>query len=210
MALLTEAQADEVANAISKVERTTDAELVTVLAYQADSYHYIPTLWAALIALLSPGIMMLVSSWLSTPNWLNLRMVILVQVVVFLVMAVILRLPPVMRRIIPTGIKRWRASNLARRQFLENNLHYTAGDTGVLIFVSETERYVEILADRGISQHVSDAEWQSIVDEFSGHVGGGKTLQGFLTAIERCGALLSTHVPATSEKNELPNRMVII
>ena len=92
MTLLTEAQADEVAEAISKVEQVTDAELVTVLAYQADSYHYIPTLWAALLALLSPGIVMF------TPFWLDVREVILVQVAVFLVMAIILRLPPRGRR----------------------------------------------------------------------------------------------------------------
>lgn len=204
MRLLTEAQMDEVAEAISEVEQTTDAELVTVLAYQADSYHYIPTLWAALLALVSPGIVMF------TPFWLNVREVVLVQLIVFLVGAVILRIPPVMRRIIPTRIKQWRASNLARRQFLENNLHYTAGETGVLIFVAETERYVEIIADRGISKHVPDSEWQSIVDEFTSLVRTGNTLHGFLTTIRRCGELLSKHVPATSEKNELSNRMIVI
>ncbi|MGA8258580.1 MAG: TPM domain-containing protein [Arenicellales bacterium] len=204
MALLTEAQAGEVAAAIQKAEQATDAELVTVLAKQADDYHYIPTLWAALLALLSPGIVMF------TPFWLEVREVILVQIAVFLVMTIILRLPPVMRRIIPPRIKRWRASNLARRQFLENNLHHTDGETGVLIFVSETERYVEIIVDRGISRHVPDAQWQDIVNEFTRLVHDGRTLQGFLTAVERCGKLLAEHVPATREKDELPNHMIII
>ena len=204
MPLLTEAQAGEVAAAISKVEQTTDAELVTVLAKQADSYRYIPLLWAALLALLSPGVVMFM------PFWLDVREVVLIQLIVFLVMAIILNLPPVMRRIIPPGIKRWRAANLARRQFLENNLHHTDGETGVLIFVSETERYVEIIVDRGISRHVPDAQWQDIVDEFTRLVRDGETLQGFLTAVERCGKLLAKHVPATREKDELPNHMIII
>lgn len=204
MALLTESQLEQVSDAISRVEQKTDAELVTVLAYQADSYHYIPTLWAALLALVSPGILMF------TPFWLDVKEVVLVQLIVFLVGAVILRIPPVMRRIIPGRIKRWRASNLARRQFLENNLHHTSGETGVLIFVAETERYVEIIADRGISQHVADPEWQDIVDDFTRRVKAGQTLDGFLVAVERCGELLAKHVPATVEKNELPNRMVII
>ncbi|HKI74394.1 MAG TPA: TPM domain-containing protein [Pseudomonadales bacterium] len=204
MSLLTEQQAQQVSDAIDKVEQTTDAELVTVLAYQADSYHYIPTLWAALLALLSPGVVMF------TPFWINVKEVIVVQLAVFLVMAVILRLPPVMRRIIPRGVKQWRASNLARRQFLENNLHCTEGETGVLIFVAETERYVEIIADRGISKHVPDEHWQDIVDQFTSSVKTGRTLEGFITAVERCGILLSEHVPATRQKNELSNRMVII
>lgn len=204
MSLLTEQQARQVADAISSVEEKTDAELVTVLAKQADSYHYIPTLWAALVALVTPGIAMF------TPFWITVTEVMLVQLIVFLVTAMILRIPPVMRRIIPARVKQWRAANLARRQFLENNLHHTAGETGVLIFVSETERYVEIIADRGISEHVTDEQWQQIVDEFTGLVHQGKTLEGFLLAVARCGELLIEHVPARSQKNELPNHMILL
>jgi len=204
MALLTEQQVQLVADAISRIEEETDAELVTVLARQADSYHYIPTLWAALVALVSPGIVMF------TPFWISVTEVMLVQLLVFLGTAIILRIPPVMRRIIPKPVKQWRAANLARRQFLENNLHHTEGETGLLIFVSETERYVEIIADRGISQLVPDERWQQIVDEFTQLVREGKTLDGFLMAVERCGELLIEHVPVTSQKNELPNHMILL
>lgn len=204
MTLLNEQQADEVSEAIARVERETDAELVTVLAHQADDYVYIPMLWAALVALLSPGIV------LFTPFWLDVVEIMMLQLAVFVLMAALLRLPPVLRRIIPGRVKRWRASNLARRQFLENNLHHTEGETGLLIFVSETERYVEIIADRGISQHVPDAEWQGIVNEFTARVHKGETVQGFLGAIERCGKLLAEHVPATHERNELPDHLIII
>lgn len=204
MTLLTEQEAQQVAEAISKVEAETDAELVTVLAKQADDYHYIPTLWAALIALISPGVVMF------TPFWLDVTEVMLIQLVVFLGMAGLLRIPAIMARIIPSGVKEWRAGNLARRQFLENNLHHTVGETGVMIFVSETEHYVEIIADRGISQFVDDHEWQQIVDEFTASVRQGNTLEGFLTAVDRCGELLIKHVPATGVKNELPNHMILL
>ena len=66
-------------------------------------------------------------------------------------------------QLIPKGVREWRASNMARRQFLERNLHHTDGDTGVLIFVSEAEHYVEILADRGISAQVDDGRWAEII-----------------------------------------------
>lgn len=204
MALLKEQQAQQVADAISEVEEHTDAELVTVLAAQADDYHYIPTLWAAMIALVSPGVVMF------TPFWLDVTEIMMVQLAVFLILAVLLRMPPIMRRILPKSVKQWRAANLARRQFLENNLHHTIGETGVLIFVSEAERYVEIIVDRGISQHVSDEQWQEIVDEFTRLVHAGKTLEGFLTAVKRCGELLRKHVPGTHDKDELPNRMIIL
>ena len=204
MALLSETEVQQVASAIEALERKTDAELVTVLARQADDYHYIPTLWAALVALVSPGIALL------TPFWLGVGEVLTIQAVVFIVFAVVLRLPFILRRIIPAKIKHWRASNLARRQFLENNLHHTDGETGMLFFVSETEHYVEIIADRGISQFITDEEFSEIVQAFTLQVKAGKTLEGFLEAINNCGEKLIKHVPATSTRNELPNHMILI
>jgi putative membrane protein len=117
---------------------------------------------------------------------------------------------PLLFRLLPKSLRHWHAANLARRQFLEQNLHHTAGQTGVLIFVSEAERYVEIIADRGINRHVDASEWQSIIDQLTERVGQGKTLEGFLECIQRCGELLKTHVPAISPKNELPNHLIVI
>jgi len=107
-------------------------------------------------------------------------------------------------------VRHWRASNLARRQFLEQNLHHTLGSTGVLIFVSEAERHVEILVDRGI-EHCLDAEARAAIGaRFAEQVRQGRTLQGFVECIEACGELLSQHVPPTHARNELPNRLVIL
>jgi putative membrane protein len=193
-----------VAAAIATVERETDAELVTVLARRADSYTYIPLLWAAAIALLTPAVLAL------TPLWLNLWDVLFAQWLVFAVLALLLRIPAVMLRLVPRSIKHWRAGNLARRQFLEQNLHHTRGETGLLIFVSEAEHYVEIIADRGISRHVDNTQWQAIVDRFTASVQSGETRRGFVDCVQACGELLCRHVPATSEKNELPNHLVVI
>lgn len=204
MTMLNADQAQRVADAIAEVERRTDAELVTVLARRADDYQYIPALWAALAALVSPGVV------LFTPFWLDVAEVLMIQLAVFLALALLLRLPSVLPRIIPASVKRWRAANLARRAFLDNNLHHTDGETGLLIFVAETERYVTIIADRGIDRFVDASEWQAIVDEFTSNVRGGRTLDGFLTAIEQCGAILAKHVPPTREKDELPNHLIIL
>lgn len=204
MALLTATEQEAVAAAIAAVERDTDAELVTVLARRADHYTYVPTLWAAALALLTPGLLAL------TPLWLNLWDVLIAQWLIFVVFALLLRWPPLLYRLLPKKLVRWRAGNLARRQFLEQNLHHTRHETGLLIFVSEAEHYVEILADRGIGRHVDDREWQGIVDAFSARVRAGDTLQGFLECVHSCGALLKTHVPVTVGKNELPNHLVLI
>jgi putative membrane protein len=202
--LVDEAGAERIAERIAAIELETDAELVTVLARRSDDYTYIPALWAALVALLVPWVL----HW--SPFWLDVVELLAAQALTFIAVFLVLRAPPVLLRVIPRRVRQWRASGLARRQFLEQGLHHTAGDTGVLIFVSEAEHYVEILADRGIDRHVGHDRWQAIVDAFTARVKAGQTIEGFLECVDACGALLIEHVPATHEKNELPNHLVMI
>ena len=204
MALLNESAQQQVAAAIGLVEQETDAELVTVLAARADDYTYIPLLWAGLIALVAPG---LINYF---PSWLNGHQLLAVQWATFIVLAVVFRFPPLTTRLIPRHVRHWRAANLARRQFLERELHHTAGGTGVLIFVSEAERYVEIIVDHGISSRIGNDTWTQIVDDFTARVAQGNVLEGFLTCIEACGIHLKEQVPLTHVRNELPDRLVIL
>jgi putative membrane protein len=202
--MLNEQELELLAAAIASVEAKTDAELVTVLAHQADSYLYIPTLWAAIIALLLPALIKL------TPFWLLADDLFLLQWIIFVLLAVVLRWQPLMMKLVPKKVKYWRAENLARRQFLANNLHHTCGESGVLIFVSEAEHYVEIIADRGIDKFVNQDQWQSIVNAFIAQVKAGNTVAGLTNCINSCGELLEQYVPATEAKNELPNHLVVI
>ncbi|WLH69830.1 TPM domain-containing protein [Pseudomonas sp. FP2309] len=204
MALLTEHEQRQVAEAIARVEQQTDAELVTVLAARADDYAYIPLLWASLIALVVPGVVHYLSGYLS------MYTLLLAQWATFIVLCLVFRLPAVTTRLIPRSVRHWRASNLARRQFLEQNLHHTVGSTGVLIFVCEAERYVEILVDEGISRHLDDSSWDAIVKAFTQQVKQGQTLAGFIDCVEACGELLKVHVPVTQARNELPNRLIVL
>jgi len=204
MVLLSENEQRQVAEAIHRVERDTDAELVTVLAPRADNYAYIPLLWAGLLALVVPGALNYF------PGWLTAWELTLAQWATFIVLGLVFRRPAITTRLIPRAVRHWRAGNLARRQFLEQELHHTEGETGMLIFVSEAERYVEILVDRGISARIGDEAWQSIVAAFTRRVKAGETLQGFLECIDACGVHLKEQVPATHERNELPNHLIVL
>jgi putative membrane protein len=204
MSLLKEQQCHAVSEAIAKVERTTDAELVTVIAKQADDYRYIPVLWAALFALLVPALLWLFNFWLTVTD------VFFIQIIVASVLAFLLRLPFVLSRVIPKSVRQYRAANLARSQFLIQGLHRTKGQTGVLLFISEAEHYVEILADSGIDQYVEQSLWQEIVDTLIVAIKQGETEQGLIQAINACGELLAQYVPVTTDKNELPNHLILL
>lgn len=204
MALLTPQQQQQVADAVTRAEQRTDAEIVTVLAPRADDYSYIPLLWASLIALVVPALVHFLIGGLQIYGLLML------QWACFVFLSLIFRLPAITTRLIPPRIRHWRASNLARRQFLEQKLHHTQDRTGVLIFVSEAERYVEILVDEGISRHLDNSDWGSIVSDFSRRVALGHTAEGFISCIDACAELLERHVPKTHPRNQLPNRLVML
>ncbi|TGN41853.1 TPM domain-containing protein [Marinobacter confluentis] len=204
MTLLSKSDQEAVTAAINDVERETDAELVTVLTAQSDNYSYIPLVWAGILALLVPGIANYFGGWFSAD------LLMLVQWGMFVMLSLVFRLPGINTRLIPRQVRHWRASNLARRQFLEQNLHHTRGGTGMLIFVSEAERYVEILVDQGIADVLDNRMWEGIVADFTAKVRQGKTREGFLECIAACGTLLKSNLPATHERNELPNHLVIL
>src|SRR5690606_16598141 len=119
MTLLTLSEQQQVAEAIDHVERETDAELVTVLAEQADDYRYIPLLWAGLIALVVPGAALFFTTALSA--W----QLLLVQWATFIVLALLFRFPSLTTRLIPRPVRHWRACHLARMLLLELDLHHT-------------------------------------------------------------------------------------
>ncbi len=203
MAFLTQREKQHIAAAIAAAERKTQGELVTVITPCSDAYRHIPFLWAALLALLVPGVLSVFE------NPLPGDLAYLAQICTFLGAAALFNWLPLKMCLIPADVKRLRAHRLAREQFFLQKLHMTRERTGVLLFVSVAERYVEIIADQGINDKVAPDAWQSIVTGFIGRVRQRQIAEGFLTAIAACGELLAQHFPATDDnRNELPNRLV--
>lgn len=204
MSLFTEDDLKRIEKSIQEVESKTDAEIVAVYARQSDNYYYIPTLVAAVLALIAPSLLLM------TPYWLEMGDVLSIQAGLFLFLGLVLRLKPLMSRIIPKFTKARRCSLMARYQFLENNLHTTKDNLGVLIFVSELEHQVRIIVDHGVAKKFDNAVWQSDIDCFVQKIKSGQPCEGFIDCITTVGEQLATQFPSTYEKNELCNKLVVI
>jgi len=215
---LTTDQKRSLAERIEAAERGTRGEIVTVIAQRSDGYRYIPTLWAALMALSLPGL-----HWLYTAvghgagGWGDavsghdtLTWLYPLQVMTFLGLGALFQLPRARLLLIPATVKRQRAARHAREQFFAQGLHRTELRSGILIFVSVAEHYVEIIADEGIADRVDAAMWQETVDEFVAQVRAGNIAQGFESAVERCRVVLWEHYPDTAggRPDELPNHLI--
>ena len=205
MTFLSEADKQRITEAIREAEMKTSGELVTVIAHAADAYLYIPMLWASLAALTLPAVI-----WLLPVN-LPFPLLYSFQLATFLGLALLFRWPPLKMRLIPKAVKRRRAGRLAWEQFFAQNLHLTRQRTGVLLFVSVAEHYVEILADKGINDKVKQDAWDDIVADFIKRVKAKQVAEGFLSAINACGKLLAESFPRPEgDIDELPNRLIEI
>ena len=205
MHFISEQEQQRISDAIHAVETKTNGELVTVIAQSSDDYQYIPLLWAALLALTIPGIFMFAEI-----EWF-LESFYVYQMTIFVVSAIVLRLPFLRLILIPKSVRQRRAHRHAMEQFVLNNLPATNNSNGILLFVSVAEHYVEVIADKGINDLVPDGAWDKVVRDFTEHVKNGEITEGFLAAIQDCGAFLIQHFPDDKDDvNDLPNHLIMV
>ncbi|MBI4206729.1 MAG: TPM domain-containing protein [Betaproteobacteria bacterium] len=87
----------------------------------------------------------------------------------------------------------------------------TEENTGVLVYVQFIDHDIEIVADRGISARVPQAEWDAICQRMEEAFQVRRFEQGTLVAIERITALLKLYFPARGvNPDELPDRPVTL
>lgn len=215
MTFLSDTEKDALSDKIRQAESGTQAEIVTVIAQQSDGYRYIPMLWAALIALSIPGLHYLwelfqSGGWhLTEPQSGFTAWLYPIQVLTFLGLGMLFQLPRARLWMIPQSVKQQRAARHAREQFFLQNLHLTQGRTGVLIFVSVAEHYVEIIVDTAVAEVVDDQLWEKSVQDFIEHIQRGEIAAGFDNTIEQCRQVLWEHFPAPDGKpDELPNHLI--
>jgi putative membrane protein len=201
--MIDDSMRQRIAAAIAKAEQGTRAEFVAAVARRADDYRS-----NSLIAGLAGALVAGIAAWVLLP-WPGAGETLASELAGFLLVFTLAAFTPLGIGVVPVRRKRRLASRLAKLVFLQRGLASTEERCGVLFFVSRAERYVEIVADRGIDQAVEPGAWQQIVDGFTAAVKRGEVEQGFIGAIETLGALLARHYPAQGENpNRIPDRLV--
>jgi putative membrane protein len=193
-----------IAAAIHATEAKTSGEIVCVLARSSVDTTALPIIIAAAMALAVPWVLIELT-------FLSVRSILSWQVVVFLVLIVVLCLPRVRVALLPRAARRAVAHRVAMEQFAVRGLARKKDRTGILIFVSMAERYARIIADDGVASRVPQSHWQGAVDALVDHMRDGRIVDGFLTAIDRCGNVLASHFPRNeASDDELPDRIYLI
>jgi putative membrane protein len=220
---------ERIAAAITAAEAMTAGEITCVLTDEVSDYRETPLAWAGGSALVLPVFALLLGL---RPDMLNalfggwtvahvaasdttvlsaLTTYIVVQAVVFLVVALIVSIPPLKVALTPKAVRAEKVHKAAMEQFLAKGLHRTRARTGVLLFVALSDHYAEVVADEGIYAVAPRQAWDEVVAALIAGVKRGKVADGFVEAVAKAGAILAAHVPPDPDNpNEAPDELSIL
>ncbi|MDB5427240.1 MAG: hypothetical protein JWR43_1215 [Phenylobacterium sp.] len=216
--------------AVRQAEARTTGEIYCVVTEESSHYGETAIAWAAGVALLGPALLLLAGVHVTIPDLFStwsasqagaavesavrraLLGAVALQVVLFVLTAVIVSIPPVRRALTPGSLKRLRVRRRAAEQFVAKNLHLTRERTGVLIFVSLGERMAELIADDGIAEHVEPHVWDRAMAALTEGLRRGQPEAGFAAAIGLCADVLAEKFPQRpgDNPNELPDAVVVL
>ncbi len=225
--MLTKADQARIEAAVADAESRTSGEIFCVLTRQVSRYREVPLLWAALAAFVVPPILVLLglerlalasifSSWTEDSARAMQGLILrglttyaIVQLGVFLIFAIVVALPGVRRAMTPPALKRYRVRQAARRHFASAGARLSKEEPHVLIFASFGDRKVELVAHSNIHEIVGEGPWNEAVAVVTDAMSAGRPADGFVKAIEICGAALAKHFPPSgTPKNRLPNTIL--
>ena len=219
--MLTQADHQRIAQAITDAEGKTSGEVFCVLAHEVSRYREVPLLWATLAAFVLPPLAVFaglhrlvldssISSW--TDQSLHplgslivsvLFTYTLAQAVLFCVVALIVAIPSVRRVMTPRALRRHRVRQVARHHFTASGARVTDAEPHILIFASLHDRQVELVAHAAIHQAVGEGPWNAAVAAVITGMKQHKPADGFVRAIEICGAALAEHFPSDGAPRNL-------
>jgi putative membrane protein len=225
--ILTPADLDRIAVAVTEAEGRTTGEIACVLTEEVSDYPEVPLAWGALAALVAPplGIAAGLAPMIETfgpAGWsighasalqgqivLALTAYVALQVVLFAAVAGLAFIPAVRRVLTPTLLKRRKTERAARHQF--GAIAAATGETGafVMIFVSRRDRQVQVLAGPAIHDKAGQGPWDAAADAVRAGMRRAAPADGLLDAVRLCGDALAAHFPGShDDENRIANRPV--
>jgi len=219
---MSQADHETVSSAVSNAEKTTDGEIVTIVADISDDYNETAYIYASIAAALVLTAFVLLpdfytSLWdMITGEWNSefspsqflafagsaalLKWLGVWAILQWFPLRLFLTLPYVKRRSV-----RRRAIDL----FLVGTKNRTIGRTGILIYLSLKEHRAEIIGDEAITSKVAPEIWGNAMLALIEHTKNGQPGEGMAAAIEQIGKVLSEHFPKSRDNsNELPDRLI--
>ncbi len=189
MTKLSHEQRSALHQACEAAEKRTSARLVVVTVPISDRYHLYPLVYGGITAVTVFAILALAFQQMA------LREAFFITAVIAALVTFALDWMPLRLKLVPRHAKNWECWELAHRSFASRILAQNDRKTGIVLFVSFGERYVEVVTDRDVDLKVPQSTWDAIIKEFTAAAREGHVGEGLTAAVEACTKVLEQHYP---------------
>jgi putative membrane protein len=99
----------------------------------------------------------------------------------------------------------------AEVEFHEAKTHDSEHRASILLFVSLMEHQAIVMADQEISIKTSQKTWNQVIQQLTKGARANNLAEGFVTAINKCGDLLTEHLPLKKQPfmNNIQSHLII-
>lgn len=193
----------QIKDRVDQVESKTSVEIVPVMAAQSSDYYYYR--FDIVFGVVTATFFALMYFLPDHPFFAILG----IAIVAGALSKVIVSWPPILQRILPNHIKQHEVQEAAHRFFLKEEVFATRHRNGVLIFISELERSVFILADKGFKEkQIPEKYWSELAQRLAqdlSKLGAAKT---FLEALDSLAdELVSVFPKVEGESSQLSSEV---
>jgi putative membrane protein len=200
---LSDADAREIEAAVARVEAQTATEIVVAVVPRSRDY------WRGRVLLAVAWALAGGFAFLYFEPWREPALALLLELVVGALAFWLAGLPSLQRRLVSPRAAEQATHDRAFQLFAERGLYGTRGHTGLLIFVSELERRVVMLGDRGLDAQLGQAGWNDHVAHLLERIRQGQARAGIVEVLERLTPQLAAALPrAADDENELPDSVL--
>jgi putative membrane protein len=197
---LTEQTKQKIEERIAELESKTSIEFVPVIARASSNYWY----WKVIYALVMFSFSLILI--LTRRSVESLYFEIGFAFTIFLITGLLLQVDFILRALLPANAKLSAVENKAHDVFLHEEVFGTSNRSGILIFISEFERAVFILADKGFAQKVPAEEWAKLGTKLAHDFMKRSEGETFLVALDELSNRLSKDFPpVTGSSSQLRN-----
>ena len=218
MALLNSEETKRIGSAVSEAEANTGGEIVTAIIPESDDYAYREMLFSVgaaitafiITAFFSSSINQLLDRWFWSESPALLPLAVgAVALAAGVLSYVLVQIPAIDRMVVGKRVMAEAVRNRAMRHFVESAAYDTRDRTGILLFISDLERRVELIADKGINDAVAPDTWDRIVSALVRGMKEHRSAESIETAIRDIGIVLGEHVARRpDDRNELSDAPV--
>lgn len=209
--LFSEADLEQVREAIARVESCHAGEIVPYLVGRVDTHSDARWRGATLGGVLAVLLSALIYQhggfwWAGGPFW------IMLPAIGGAALGYLLALVPMVgRNLLSQHDINRRVQLRAEAAFLEEGVCRTRDRTGILVFLAIYEHRALILADEGINQAVPAGVWQELVDDLVAGIKDKRAVESLCEIIGRCGQVLQQYqvTKMPEDENELQNGLRI-